>query len=179
MKGLLKNNFMGVLENIKILIPLVLLFGILVSATGSASLLGIFSSTLTPALLVLVVLCLRKESLSKWYKYKISLPVKRNQIVQSYYISHVCWCVAGMIVVTIFMTITILIHGNQYFYYGFRDAFTLCFRRRDFGNVYWFCFLSALLFSGCRKNRNHSNSKCYYFSGNSCGNKCIHKYTSR
>ena len=23
------------------------------------------------------------------------------------------------------MTITILIHGNQYFYYGFRDAFTL------------------------------------------------------
>lgn len=39
MKGLLKNNFMGVLENIKILIPLVLLFGILVSATGSASLL--------------------------------------------------------------------------------------------------------------------------------------------
>ena len=125
MKGLLKNNFMGVLENIKILIPLVLLFGILVSATGSASLLGIFSLILTPALLVLVVLCLRKESLSKWYKYKISLPVKRNQIVQSYYISHVCWCVAGMIVVTIFMTITILIHGNQYFYYGFRDAFTL------------------------------------------------------
>lgn len=125
MKGLLKNNFMGVLENIKILIPLVLLFGILVSVTGSASLLGIFSLTLTPVLLVLVVLCLRKESLSKWYKYKISLPVKRNQIVQSYYISHVCWCVAGMIAVTIFMTITILIHGNQYFYYGFRDAFTL------------------------------------------------------
>lgn len=125
MRGLLKNNFMGVIENIKILFSLVLIWGIIVSATGNASLLGIFSLTTTPVLSILVVLCLRKESLSKWYKYKISLPVKRNHIVKSYYISHLCWCIAGMIIVTLCMVITVMIHGNQYFYYGFRDAITL------------------------------------------------------
>lgn len=125
MKGLLKNNFMGVIENIKILFPIIFILGIVVFATGSASLLGIFSLTLTPVLSILIVLCLRKESLSKWYKYKISFPVKRNQIVKSYYISHLCWCIAGMVSVVVCIVITIMIHGNQYFYYGFRDAVTL------------------------------------------------------
>lgn len=125
MKGLLKNNFMGVMENIKILFPLSIILGIIVSVTGDASLLSIYSLSVTPILSILAVLCLRKETLSKWYKYKISLPVKRNKIVQSYYISHLCWCIGGMTIVTVFMLLTVIIHGNQYFYYGFRDAITL------------------------------------------------------
>lgn len=125
MKGLLKNNFMGVIENVKLLFPLAIIFGIIVSVTGNASLLNIYSLSITPILSILVVLCMRKETLSKWYKYKISLPVKRNDIVQSYYISHLCWCIGGMVIVTFFMLLTVFIHGNQYFYYGFRDAITL------------------------------------------------------
>lgn len=125
MKGLLKNNFMGVNENIKLLFPLAVLLGIVTSVTGSSSLLSIFSLAFPPILAILVVLCLRKESLSKWYKYKITLPVKRKTIVQSYYISHLCWCIISMAAVTFFMIITVIIHGNQYFYYGFRDAVTL------------------------------------------------------
>lgn len=74
MKGLLKNNFMGVMENIKILFPLSIILGIIVSVTGDASLLSIYSLSVTPILSILAVLCLRKETLSKWYKYKISLP---------------------------------------------------------------------------------------------------------
>ncbi len=125
MKGLLKNNFLGVIENIKILFPLVAALGIVLSVTGDASLLHIFSFTIAPILSVLAALCLRKETLSKWYKYKISLPVKRKTIVQSYYISHLCWCLVGMLTVTLFMSVTVIGHGNQYFYYGFRDAVTL------------------------------------------------------
>ena len=41
MKGLLKNNFMGVIENLKLLFPLTIIFGIIVSVTGNASLLSI------------------------------------------------------------------------------------------------------------------------------------------
>jgi len=125
MKGLLKNNFMGVIENVKLLFPLAILFGFIVSVTGNASLLSIYSLSITPIFSILVVLCMRKETLSKWYKYKISLPVKRNNIIQSYYISHLCWCIGGMTIVTFFMLLTVIIHGNQYFYYGFRDAITL------------------------------------------------------
>lgn len=125
MKGLLKNNFMGVIENLKLLFPLTIIFGIIVSVTGNASLLSIYSLSIAPILSILVVLCMRKETLSKWYKYKLSLPVKRNDIVQSYYISHLCWCIGGMAIVTFFMLLTVIVHGNQYFYYGFRDAITL------------------------------------------------------
>lgn len=125
MKGLLKNNFMVVKENMKILFPLAVIFGVVVSVTGNSSLLSIFSLALSPILSILVVLCLRKESLSKWYKYKISLPVKRKNIVQSYYISHLCWCAVSIVIVAFFMLLTVIIHGNQYFYYGFRDAVTL------------------------------------------------------
>ena len=113
------------MENIKILFTLSIILGIIVSVTGDASLLSIYSLSVTPILSILAVLCLRKETLSKWYKYKISLPVKRNKIVQSYYISHLCWCIGGMAIVTVFMLLTVIIHGNQYFYYGFRDAITL------------------------------------------------------
>ena len=114
MKGLLKNNFIGVIENLKLLFPLAIILGIIVSITGSASLLSIYSLSITPILLLLVVLCMRKETLSKWDKYKISLPVRRNDIVKSYHIIHLCWCIGGMAIVTFFM-----------FHYGFRDAVTL------------------------------------------------------
>ena len=48
MKGLLKNNFIGVIENLKLLFPLAIIFGIIVSITGNASLLSIYSLSITP-----------------------------------------------------------------------------------------------------------------------------------
>ena len=36
MKGLLKNNFIGVIENLKLLLPIAIIFGIIVSITGNA-----------------------------------------------------------------------------------------------------------------------------------------------
>lgn len=62
MKGLLKNNFMGVIENLKLLFPLTIIFGIIVSVTGNASLLSIYSLSIAPILSILVVLCMRKET---------------------------------------------------------------------------------------------------------------------
>ena len=54
MKGLLKNNFMGVIENLKLLFPLTIIFGIIVSVTGNASLLSIYSLSIAPILSILV-----------------------------------------------------------------------------------------------------------------------------
>lgn len=125
MKGLLRNNFIGVLENMKVIFPIVIILGIILVAIGNPSMLPIFSIAVTPIFSIVVVLCLSKEAHSKWYKYKLSLPVTRKNIIQSYYICHLFWCAAGMTVVTVFMALTVLFHGNQYFYYGFRDAITL------------------------------------------------------
>lgn len=125
MKGLLKNNLYGLIENIKIVFAFIALLGIVLLFTGEANLLNIFSLIVAPVVAVLTISCLRKESSSKWSKYKLTLPVKRKEIVKSQYISHSLISLAGMLTVTLFILLTVLIHGNQYFYYGFRDAVTL------------------------------------------------------
>lgn len=43
MKGLLKNNFYGVIENLKIALAFVMLVGVLLLITGEATLLSAFS----------------------------------------------------------------------------------------------------------------------------------------
>lgn len=125
MKGLLKNNLYGVIENIKIVFAFITLLGMALLFTGEASLLNIFSLIVAPVVAVLTISCLRKESSSKWSKYKPTLPVKRKEIVKGQYISHFLISLAGMLTVALFILLTVLIHGNQYFYYGFRDAVTL------------------------------------------------------
>ena len=40
-------------------------------------------------------------------------------------IIHTIWSISGVVIVAVFMTLTVFIHGDQYFYYGFRDAITL------------------------------------------------------
>lgn len=125
MKGLLKNNLYGVIENIKIVFAFITLLGMALLFTGEASLLNIFSLIVAPVVAVLTISCLRKESSSKWSKYKLTLPVKRKDIVKGQYISHFLISLAGMLTVALFILLTVLIHGNQYFYYGFRDAVTL------------------------------------------------------
>ncbi len=125
MKGLLKNNLYGVIENIKIVFAFITLLGMALLFTGEASLLNIFSLIVAPVVAVLTISCLRKESSSKWSKYKLTLPVKRKEIVKGQYISHFLISLAGMLTVALFILLTVLIHGNQYFYYGFRDAVTL------------------------------------------------------
>ena len=117
MKGLLKNNFYGVIENLKIALAFVMLVGVL--------LLSAFSLIAPPIIALLMVSCVRKESASKWEKYKLTLPVRRKAIIESQYISHTIWSISGVVIVAVFMTLTVFIHGDQYFYYGFRDAITL------------------------------------------------------
>lgn len=125
MKGLLRNNFYGIVENVKIVIAVVVIFGIVLLITGEATLLPAFSLIAPPIIAVLMISCLRKESASKWEKYKLTLPIRRKSIIESQYISHTIWSIAGVVVVAVFMAFTVIIHGDQYFYYGFRDAITL------------------------------------------------------
>lgn len=121
----MRNNFVGVMENIKGMLLLIAGLGVVLCVTGSSLLLNVFSLASAPALAVTSAACFRKEALSKWSKYKLSLPVRRREIIQSYYISHLFWCAVGMTVTATFMALTVWIHGNQYFYYGLRDAVTL------------------------------------------------------
>ena len=125
MTGLFKNNFYAVSELMKIVIFLSAAAGILLLVSGSPELLTWFTILPAPAAAVVSVFGLQRESRSQWSKYKLTLPVRRVDILKSQYLTHTLWAILAMTAVSAVIGGTVLIHGNLYFYYGFRDAVTL------------------------------------------------------
>lgn len=125
MTGLLKNDIFGVASNLKVYALLIMVFGVGCIVSGSTTVLNLLC-ILTPAFLSAIsISSLRLESDSRWPKYKLTLPVRRRDIVKSHYLNHLIWSVVGMVVVSVIMAMTVLVHGNQFFYYGWRDAVSL------------------------------------------------------
>ena len=113
MKGLLKNNFYATLSNIKTFSVVMFLLGIFVvimdnkipSLIIGYMLLGIIGFSLNS------IASLRKESSTKWSKYKLTVPVKRSAIVQSYFLSLLLWLMVGMIYAGMGVAMSIMLHG--------------------------------------------------------------------
>ncbi len=115
MKGLLKNNFYGILSGAKVFLIFMLLLGICVTMMEKNSfmvivyaLLGIIGFSING------IACLRNESSSNWNKYKLTAPVKRAEIVRSYFLSHLIWLLAGMLFAGMEITLSILLHGSPF-----------------------------------------------------------------
>lgn len=125
MKGLLKSCFYGIKGNLWVIGVALLIFGTLCLVTGDTVLVSVFPFLPAPVLGAAAVACLRRESTSRWSRYKITLPVRRREIVKSQYITHGICALAGMACAGIFLCLALIIHGNIYFYYGFRDVLTL------------------------------------------------------
>ena len=113
MKGLLKNNFYATLSNAKVFAAIMLLLGIFVVAMDNK----IPSLIIGYMLLAMIgfslnsIASLRKESATKWSKYKLTAPVKRSAIVQSYFLSLLLWLVVGMVFAGIGVALSIMLHG--------------------------------------------------------------------
>lgn len=113
MKGLLKNNFYATLSNVKVFSIVMLLLGAFVVAMDNKTpsliigyiLLGMIGFSLNS------IASLRKESATKWSKYKLTAPVKRSAIVQSYFLSLLLWLIVGMIFAGIGVALSIMLHG--------------------------------------------------------------------
>ena len=113
MKGLLKNNFYATLSNVKVFAIVMLLLGIFAVAMDNK----------IPSLMIGYMLSgmigfsfhsiagLRKESATKWSKYKLTAPVKRSAIVQSYFWSLLLWLTAGIVFAGIGVALSIMLHG--------------------------------------------------------------------
>ena len=115
MKGLLKNNFYEILSSTKLFLLFMLLLGIFVIMMDKNSfmvivyaLLGIIGFSINS------IICLRNESSSKWNKYKLTAPVKRAEIVRSYFLSQLIWLLTGMLLAGMGITLSILLHGSPF-----------------------------------------------------------------
>lgn len=125
MKRLLKSCFYGIKGNLRVIAAIVLILGGICLIIGEPSTVSLFPFLPAPVLAAAAIACLRRESASRWSRYKITMPVRRKDIVKSQYFTHCICALAGMVCAGVFLILVLAVHGNIYFYYGFRDMITL------------------------------------------------------
>lgn len=111
MKGLLKNNFFAVYANVKIFSIFMFLLGIFVVAVISQPLLIGYVLLGMVGFSVNAISSIKKEFASKWGKYKLTLPIKRADIVKSYFVSQLIWLFVGTLFAGIVVSLSWLFHG--------------------------------------------------------------------
>ena len=111
MKGLLKNNFFIVWANAKVFSIFMLIIGIFIIAFRAQSFQIGYAMIGIVGFSVNAIAVVKNEFISKWGKYKLTLPVKRSDIVKSYFINQVIWLLAGILLVGIETGLSWLLHG--------------------------------------------------------------------
>ena len=114
MKGLLKNNFLTVYSNAKVFSIFMLILGLFVVAVISQPLLIGYVLLSMVGFSVNAITSIKKEFISKWGKYKLTLPVKRATIVKSYFISQLIWLLVGILYAGIVISLSWALHGCPY-----------------------------------------------------------------
>lgn len=111
MKGLLRNNLYATILNAKVFSCFMILLGIFVVAVISQALqIGyVMISIIGFSVNALVVA--KNEFISKWGKYKLTLPVKRADIVKSLFLNQIIWLFVGTLFSGIEMSLSWLFHG--------------------------------------------------------------------
>lgn len=111
MSGLLQNNFFAVRSNAMVFAILMLILGIFVVAVISQPLLIGFVLLGMVGFSVNALTSIKKEFISKWGKYKLTLPVKRVDIIKSYFISQIIWLLVGTLFAGIGVGLSWMLHG--------------------------------------------------------------------
>lgn len=110
MKGLFKNNFLAVWTNAKIFLLFMLAMGIVVIIIPEQTWQMYFILIGIVGLSVNAATAIGNEFSSKWGKYKLTLPVKRIDIVKSLYINQLLWIMIGALFVVIITALSYLLH---------------------------------------------------------------------
>lgn len=111
MKGLLRNNLYATLSNAKVFSVFMILLGIFVVAVISPALqigyvmIGIIGFSVN------AIAAAKSEFTSKWGKYKLTLPVKRTDIVKSLFLNQLIWLLVGTFLVGIEISLSWFFHG--------------------------------------------------------------------
>jgi len=123
MKGLLRNHYYGAADSA--LVTLIFIAAIGIALLFSASSILLFVLGMTGAVLISfnAMSSFRKEESSRWKSYIITTPVKRKDVVKCRYIAHLAWVIVGILISFAFIGLTVLIHGNRFFYNPMREPF--------------------------------------------------------
>lgn len=111
MKGLLRNNLYATLSNAKVFSGFMILVGIFVVAVISQPLQIGYAMIGIIGFSVNAIIIAKKDVISKWGKYKLTLPVKRTDIIKSLFLNQIMWLLVGTFFVGIEMCLSWLFHG--------------------------------------------------------------------
>lgn len=125
MKGLFINNFYSSIGNIKLFLTIVLAAAAFVLVTGNSTAQELFVYITITALSINAVVSSRKDAISNWNKFEITMPVKRKDIIKSKYLSYVFWLGIGTALALVVTMVTMLIHGNSNLLYGMSNFYSM------------------------------------------------------
>lgn len=114
MKGLLKNNFYATLPGAKALILVMVLVGAFIAAVISQSLLIAYIVLGIIGFSEVALGIVKDEFASKWGKYKLTLPVKRAEIIKSQFLNQLIWMTVGTFFALTVTVLSWLLHGSLF-----------------------------------------------------------------
>ena len=123
MKGLFRNNFFAVWINAKVFLIFMLLFAIVVTIIPAQTLQMYFIMIGIVGFSVIAATAIGNEFSLKWGKYKLTLPVKRTDIVRSLFLNQIFWIIVGTLFTGITSGLSYMIHG--FFFFFFSGIFSL------------------------------------------------------
>lgn len=97
MKGLLRNNLLAAFSNAMIFSVFMLLWGFFIMVFPDRDLFIGFGLSVMAGFSVNGIFCIQRESNSRWSKYKLTAPIRRADIIKSYYIAQLVWLFWGML----------------------------------------------------------------------------------
>ncbi|MDE6389309.1 MAG: ABC-2 transporter permease [Lachnospiraceae bacterium] len=116
MKGLMKSNLYATSANAKIFSAVMALLGIFMIVMGSkipALIIGYMLSVMVGfSFISIASVC--KDSTAKWAKHKLTAPLKRADIIKSFFASQLLWLVMGMTFAGTTVTLCIALHGYPF-----------------------------------------------------------------
>ena len=114
MKGLFRNNFFAVWINAKVFLIFMLLFAIVVTIIPEQTLQMYFIMIGIVGFSVIAATAIGNEFSLKWGKYKLTLPVKRTDIVRSLFLNQIFWIIVGTLFTVIASGLSYMIHGFSF-----------------------------------------------------------------
>ena len=111
MKGLLKNNCFATLDNAKAITGLMILLCVSGIVMKNQRLIISFTLICMVGFSLISLVGSLKERGFKWDKYKLSMPVKRAEIVRSYFLSLLIWLAFGMLLAGIGIGLSLVFRG--------------------------------------------------------------------
>ncbi len=111
MKGLLRNNFLAASSNAIVFAGFLLLWGISAVAFPNRAMLIGFGLSGMVGFSANGIFSLQRESAARWAKYKLTLPVKRTDVIKSHYVSQLAWLLVGALFSAAVIGLCWLFHG--------------------------------------------------------------------